>query len=207
MRRIGHLAVLIVLMCSLLPASCVAATLVVNTLDDATTPGDGLVTLREAITAANNDTATDLGQVGSGADTIYLLGLLGKISLSSALPTLTSDMTILGPGATMLNIQRSTAGGTPDFGVIENTSVTVHLIGLTISNGTAPGVSGGGIYNNGTMTVDRCIITGNSGSAGAGIENRRDLTLRDSTISNNTSTVFGAGCDTLASSAAATTLI
>lgn len=45
---------------------CVPATLLVNSLLDNVTAGDGLVTLREAITAANNDAGTDLGQTGSG---------------------------------------------------------------------------------------------------------------------------------------------
>src|ERR1043166_611366 len=85
-----------------------AATLRVNSLDDATTPGDGLVTLREAISAANNDTTTDLGDTGSGADTIDLRGLAGTIYLNfPALDTLSEDFTILGPGANTLSIERS----------------------------------------------------------------------------------------------------
>ena len=41
-----------------------------NSLLDNTTSGDGLVTLREAILASNNHTTDDLGQTGTGNDTI-----------------------------------------------------------------------------------------------------------------------------------------
>src|SRR5262245_43042485 len=46
------------------------AVLTVNSLLDNAIAGDNLVTLREALLAANSDGATDLGQTGSGADTI-----------------------------------------------------------------------------------------------------------------------------------------
>ena len=46
------------------------AALTVNSASDVTLAGDGLVTLREAIVAANADTTTDLGHTGAGADTI-----------------------------------------------------------------------------------------------------------------------------------------
>ena len=46
------------------------AALLVNSPLDNTVSGDGLVTLREAIHAADNDTTTDLGHKGSFADTI-----------------------------------------------------------------------------------------------------------------------------------------
>ena len=46
------------------------AALVVNSPFDNTVSGDGLVTLREAILAANSDTTTDLGHKGNFADAI-----------------------------------------------------------------------------------------------------------------------------------------
>ena len=48
----------------------VPAVLVVNSLADNLTGGDGLVTLREAIAAAESDATTDLGETGAGADEI-----------------------------------------------------------------------------------------------------------------------------------------
>jgi CSLREA domain-containing protein len=81
-----------------------ANTFVVTTLAD---PGDGICTaanvgdgctLREAINAAN---------ALAGADTIDATGVSGTIGLTAALPDLSSDITILGPGATLLKVSRS----------------------------------------------------------------------------------------------------
>src|SRR5262249_42489568 len=77
------------------------AVLTVNSLADNTTGGDGLVTLREAIIASNNDALTDLGQTGSDVDTIqFAPGLTGTITLAGASQlTITDGVIINGPGA------------------------------------------------------------------------------------------------------------
>src|SRR5262245_5081529 len=87
------------------------AVLTVNSLLDTTVAADGLVTLREAIVASNNDTATDLGDVGSGADTIvFSPGLTGTITLAGAAQlTVTDSVTINGPGAASLTINGAAA--------------------------------------------------------------------------------------------------
>src|SRR5687768_5866021 len=95
-------------------ATAHAATLTVNSLADNATSGDGLVTLREAITAANADTATDLGQNGSGADTIVFdaslsggtiaLLITGNSTFGPSALAVTSDITIDGDDAPMLTI-------------------------------------------------------------------------------------------------------
>ena len=80
-----HLAVSwVVLLCAVTGAG--AATITVNSLDDNTTGGDGLVTLREAVIAANSDGSTDLGDAGSGPDTIVFDAALagGTIDLATA---------------------------------------------------------------------------------------------------------------------------
>ena len=99
-----------------------------------------------------------------------------------------------------LPVRRSTAGGTPAFRIFHVTpGHTVVIQGLTISNGFAtggaPGVWGGGIYNDGsTLAIANCVISGNStGSpgSGAGIFNNAnnsghaDLTISNSTVSGN----------------------
>src|SRR5687768_1886807 len=95
-------------------ATADAATLTVNSLSDNTTSGDGLVTLREAVAAANADTATDLGQSGSGADTIVFdaslaggtiaLSITGNSTFGPSALAVTSDITIDGGAAPMLTI-------------------------------------------------------------------------------------------------------
>jgi hypothetical protein len=75
------------------------ASIIVNSDADNTPAGDGLVTLREAINAANNDTATDTGQTGSGDDTITFNLSAGAhtIQLASVLPDLNSNIVLQGP--------------------------------------------------------------------------------------------------------------
>ena len=45
---------------------------------------------------------------------------------------------------------------------------------------------GGGIFNQGTLVIDDCIIAGNKADFGGGIYNGGMVTVRDSTISGNT---------------------
>ncbi len=72
----------------------------------------------------------------------------------------------------------------------------VSLFGFTITGGESSN-HGGGIYNDGgTLTVDNCIITGNSArQIGGGIfdNSTGTLTIKNSTISNNTSNNMGGG--------------
>src|SRR5438067_1075101 len=80
------------------------ASIVVNTDADVSAAGDGLVTLREAIIAANNDTTTDTGQTGGGADTITFNLSPGAhtINLVAGLPNLSSNLSILNLGPSAL---------------------------------------------------------------------------------------------------------
>ena len=155
--------------------------------------------MREAITVAN---------VESGAERITFAPALtsggpATISLLTALPDMASDMTIDGPGATLLTIQRSTAGGIPKFRIFTiNSGTTVTLFGLTITNGrTADRIgsdnagNGGGILNSGTLTLTFTTVTGNTtggggdfgrGGSGGGIYSDGTLTLNNSIISGNT---------------------
>ena len=75
------------------------ASITVNSLADNTIVGDGFVTLREAIIAANQDGTTDLGEAGSGADRILFdLGNSGTFTISpnSQLPFVTEALEIDG---------------------------------------------------------------------------------------------------------------
>src|SRR5262245_39424620 len=78
----------------------VPAVLTVTTLADTSDPDDGQLSLREAIAAAN---AQD------GDDTIDF-SVTGTIKLGSALPSLSSNVTITGPGADQLTVRRDTGG-------------------------------------------------------------------------------------------------
>ncbi len=63
-------------------------------------------------------------------------------------------------------------------------NATAELRGVTVSRGTAE--FGGGIFNEGTLTLTNSTVSGNSGGwFGGGISNEGTLTLTDSTVSDN----------------------
>ena len=110
--------------------------LLVNSPLDNVVSGDGQVTLREAIIAANTDSPTDLGNAGSGADkikfdlgpgnhTITLDGSLGELSI-------TDDLTIKGLGADRLSISGGNA--TRVFSV-SGSETDVKISHVTIADG------------------------------------------------------------------------
>ena len=112
------------------------------------------------------------------------------INLTSGQLLIDKSLTIQGPGANLLTVQRSLAGGTPDFGIFNTQSGTVAISGLTVSNGNV----GGGIFNSGTLTLTNSTVSGNKSSAfGGGVFNQNSgtLTLTNSTVSGNTASSGG----------------
>lgn len=163
-------------------------TITVNITTDVVSSTDGLCTLREAITAANTNTASGAiaGECAagssSGSDTINF-SVTGAISLTSALPAINSDMTIDGPGANTLTVQRSSAAGTPSIRIFTiNSGKSVTITGLTVANGS-PKNDGGGVSNSGTLTLNSCNFYGNSAApndrGGAVFSNGPSLTLNN----------------------------
>jgi hypothetical protein len=142
----------------------------------------------------------------TGANITFGLGAGVKvITLTSGQLLIDKDVTIQGLGANRLTVQRSTAGGTPDFRIFEvKGGTTVAISGLTIANGKSTGSGlgslGGGLFNQGVLTLNSCTVAGNSGSNGGGLANRADdsaptatLTLNHCTISGNSATGGGGG--------------
>ena len=145
-------------------------------------PGDQC-TLRAAIQETNADAATQ-------NSILFDPSLNGStIALATALPDIGSNVNITGPDATLLTIQRSNAGGTPEFRVFTiNSGKIVTIAGLTISNGKVTGTSGGGISNSGVLTLNNAFVSRNSagsGGTGGGIQNLGTLNVNYSLISNN----------------------
>src|SRR5947207_1887296 len=141
-------------------ASAQAATLTVNSAADAggTCPGADC-TLRQAISVATS------------GDTINFAAGLTTITLTSAELLINKNLTISGPGANLLSVQRSAASGTPDFRIfdIASASINATFSGLKIANGKSSGL-GGGIYNTSTSTVNvaNCTLSGNQATIGFG---------------------------------------
>src|SRR5881392_2494017 len=91
--------------CEALEGRLVPATLVVLNTDDS-----GAGSLRQAILDAN---------AMPGDDTItFGTAIAGTMNLQSALPDLSSNVDLEGPGANILTVQRSQAAGTAAFGLL-----------------------------------------------------------------------------------------
>ena len=153
----------------------------VNTTDDELN-SDGDCSLREAIQAANTDTAVDACTAGSGADAIvvsvgtYTLSIAGANEDANATGDLdiSADLTINGAGDAVTIID-----GADLDRVFHILGGTVEIFGLTIQNGTSPDASdGGGIFNVGVLTLNSSTVDGNvafrsggTGGRGGGIFN------------------------------------
>src|SRR5262249_22739862 len=112
----------------------------------------------------------------------FASGVSGTITLTSGELDITDSVDLQGPGAGVLTVSGNNASRV--FRVSTGESVTIR--GLTIAGGTA--FEGGGIYNDGTLTLEDSIVSGNSvslGGSGGGIYNDSTLTVRNSTLSGN----------------------
>ncbi len=176
------------------------APIVVDSLLD-TVADDGLCTLREAITAADTDTAANGCAAGSGADTI-VFAVSGTIPLAPALSStlvagaITTDITIDGvdtdivlDGQGATSVLRVNAGG------------AVTLANLTVANGRQQGCDGGdtcgAVLNYGTLRVRNSTFSANQTLGlgnGAAITNRGggNLTVDRTTFVDNLSGNAGA---------------
>ena len=163
-----------------------------NTADGACNDGSGNCTLRAAIQQAN---------AAAGDDTITF-SVTGTITLTSALPDITSGITLSGPGARLLIVSGNNASRV--FTIASGAVVTIS--DLTVSNGRSSG-GGGGILNSGTLTINNCSISNNTAAGGGGgIAGSGILNINDSTISGNAAE-FGAGLSVIATTTLTNTTI
>ncbi len=128
----------------------------------------------------------------ASGDTVTFNLPAGCTSIALAFPAeidSNQNISIAGPGAADLTIEGM--GGTTVF----VTSGTIAISGLTIEDGG--GSDGGGIYNNGTLSLSGDVITGNSSAPdyGGGLYNASGgvATISDTTISGNSASDYGGG--------------
>jgi len=173
---------------------CVSNPLVTNTNDS------GAGSLRDAIaiacagnTITFNIPTSDPGyNAGTGRYTITLTS--GELVINKSL-------TIQGPGANVLTVQRNSSAGMFRIFTVTATT-TAHLRGLTISGGRTgggfDGDNGGGIHNSAMLRLDGVAVSGNAtgngnssfasagaGGRGGGIYSSGTLTIVNSVISGN----------------------
>jgi predicted outer membrane repeat protein len=164
-------------------------TITVNTLIDPGVAGDQLCGLREAISNANAEADTTMGDcaAGTGNDTI-VFNLGGTIMLGSGLPSIQHTLEIDG------GIQTITIDGGGTNPIFTNSSGALTLNNLTIAHGQTS-ASGGGVNNSSALTVMNSTFLGNSATtAGGAIFNSSTGTLNvtNCTFSGNVSAGGGA---------------
>ncbi|MCA9053964.1 MAG: hypothetical protein KDA75_09015, partial [Planctomycetaceae bacterium] len=143
------------------------STLVVNSLADNTTAGDGLVTLREAIHAANTLGTTDLGDSGSiGLDQIvFASGLSGSILLTSGELDVIGDLLITGNGRNDIVIDAQQNSRIFDVTGVD-TDLTLDNLKLQNGRTTSDNNGGGAIRFTatgiGTLSVLNSTLLNNS---------------------------------------------
>jgi hypothetical protein len=164
------------------------------------------VTAQSAVLTVSNTQDSGAGSLrdtiaaASAGDTIQFDAALNgqTITLTTAELLINKTLTINGPGADKLAVQRSTANGTPAFRIFNVSGDNVTLAGLTIANGnTAAG--GGGISCTGyDLTITNCVVSGNSAGSGGGIYRGRAgigpgaVSVVNSVISDNRAGAGGA---------------
>jgi predicted outer membrane repeat protein len=165
-------------------------------------------------------TVTDLGDAGAGSglqgDLRYCLNqantnaesdnqitfdpsLAGTITLTQGVLTITKDVDMVGPGASLLTISGNKQSGVFDI-TDDPAAQRVQISGLTIADGVGvpvpTGQGGGGLYNAAaTVTLTDIVVTGNSvqGSGGGIYNDAGTLILESSTVSGNSAGDFDAG--------------
>ncbi len=167
-----------------LPLSLQAATITVTSGADTggTCPGAGC-TLRQAIA------------VSAAGGTIDFAAGLTAVTLTSGELAIDKNLTIRGPGANLLSVQRSYAPEIPKFRIFNVGGSTVTFSDIAIQNGYADFLNnGGGIYaNQVNLTIIRSTISNNhAGDFGGGIRHYLgQLTIVNSTISDNSANYGG----------------
>jgi CSLREA domain-containing protein len=171
-----------------------AAAITVNTTDDELN-ADGDCSLREAIVAANTDTAVDACPAGSGADTInlpagtYTLSLVGNDDDASAGDLdITQDLTLAGAGPLQTTIDAN--GIDRAIHILGNASTQISR--LTVIGGNLSSLLGAGIYvYQGSLTLILSRVWHSTGLAAISVAPiiNNALTILDSRIEDN----FGSG--------------
>ncbi|MCB1100058.1 MAG: hypothetical protein KDN22_31125, partial [Verrucomicrobiae bacterium] len=166
----------------------------VSTFADVVDANDGVVSLREAVIAANATAEADVIVLMPGT---YALTLAG----SGEDATATGDLDIAGSlsivGAGDQTIIDASALGDRAFEVLAGSDATLSQ--LTITGGQAD--DGGAIYNRGTLDITKATLTNNvangeSGSGGAIFSAAGSVTsVTDSTISANVANRAGGGIE------------
>lgn len=184
--------------------STLAATYTVDTTVDnagltACTAAPNDCSLRGAIIAANTNAGDDTISVPAGVYQLTIAGAgdgAGDLDISDT----TGKTTLTGAGAGSTFIQAGTQGPpTPDgidrvLDVLADAEVEVSGVTIRYGSVTGAGNSGGGVRNQGDLTITDSTVTQNDArDNGGGVSNLATVTLVRVLMSDNTCVVGGGG--------------
>ena len=139
-----------------------AATITVTNTND-----NGIGSLRQAISDSSPGDTIDFDSSLNGL----------TITLTTGELLIDKDLSIIGPGANLLAVN----GNDTSILFSVNWGIEASISGLTITHG-----NGGGIWNNGSLTITNSTLTLNAGALyGGGISNFGSLAITNSTLSYN----------------------
>src|ERR1019366_2293159 len=180
------------------------AVIVVTSPLDNTTAGDGFVTLREAINAANAQSAAGLGDVtantigantiifgGAATNTNIILTGVGDTSVGPSAFKITSNITIDGTGLGSHGIFRNLAATSFRLFLVNNANGNLQVHDTILGGGNPGNTNDGGavLLNNGNVSLANVTIDGNAARNGGGIqESGGTLTLSLACTFNNNQT-------------------
>ena len=188
------------------PVALADTTITVNTQKDEVTANDGLCSLNEGDQFAKGNSAPDCAP-GTPSGTTTIVVPAGCYQITGILRMIGTTTVWKGAGP---GLAGCTGGGTVvqelanASVVINSNNASATMTGMTLTGGRPtcfiagdPECNGGGVRNDGTLTLRNVLITGNAagdafdnttpGGAGGGIYNSpgASLTIEDSTISDN----------------------
>jgi len=158
---------------------------------------DGMITIRSAIQRSNFTPEADTINIPAGAYPITLspfcidpatTGREATAAVGSGLPTINSDVTIVGAGANVTTILPDPGLGAPIFRIIGDADRVASISGIRFSGGTF-----GAIYIDGVdASISDCVFEDNgNGSGGAIVTLGADPTVTNCVFESNTSTGMG----------------
>ncbi len=199
-------------------AEALESRILFSTFSVSTVADSGAGSLRQAIINSNAAGGTNTIKFFSGIGGSF--PTTGTVNLLSELPTITNNVTIQGSGEHALTINGNGFGSVFTFsnvsgdisamkieggnaistgGGIDNIGGNLTLSQCYLSGNTAE-MGGGGIYNNGTMTVvnsnlfkNTATFSGSNKANGGGIYNLGSLTITNSAITGNAADESGGG--------------
>lgn len=152
--------------------------------------------LREAITAANSNPGPDtIRFVQSAARRVgaTIAAAVATLTLSSALPVVTTDLHLIGPGADLMTIDANATEAVQRRVLMFDGNLTGSVTGFTLRGGVSNGGAGIAIRNGAAVTLRNLVVRDNEardgGGGGISISNANGV-LENVVVEHNT--VIGA---------------